>query len=425
MQVDLNRLLNRRHEAFFQSTDERLLMYGGTNAGKSFSAVDKLLVQMITQRRTIRALVVRKSMPSLKKSCLYIIRRRLSEYGLAYDFNANDMVLTTPDLRNSQFVFVSINNYSEIDKVKSITDIDFVWMEEANELMADAAFECFRRLRGGQSPWVQAIMTFNPFSTNSWVYNNYFEHADVFPSKHLRMTIDDNPWAKPEEIAMLDALKDQNESLYRVYRLGEWGVLEGAIYSWAVVDDIPEGTKIVDTWYGHDFGFAQPAATVRIRLADNGDVYLQQVLYASGLTTPAQIAILKDAGVGRDLIYADNADPGRIEEMRLAGLSVLPAEKGVEDGISYVQGLPSVFVLADSVDMIKEMQGYCRQRDKNGRWLDKPVKFMDHLMDATRYGLFSHRHNIRSVSVVKEAIKPKPAPWYAPQTTVTRKAMAI
>lgn len=424
MQVDLNRLLNRNHKEFFQSTAETVLLYGGANAGKSFSVVDKFIVQMILQRRKLRVLVVRKSMPSLKRTCLYIIQRRLGEFGIAYKYHSIDMVITIPDLCDSQFIFVSVNNIYEIEKIKSITDIDFIWLEEGTELMVEAADQAVLRLRGGKSSWAQLVLSFNPSLMTSWVYSRHFE--DRTDAHIIKVTVDDNPWASPEELARLNALKHQNYNLYKVYRLGEWGTLEGYIYSWPIIDAIPEGERIVDTWYAHDWGYAKPCATVKFMMSGEGNIYLQQVLYAAGLITPMQIKELKTAGVGRDIIYADDADPGRIEEARLGGLVVLPAEKAVEDGISYVQGLPNVFLLSDSVDMEKEMKSYCLMKDKNGNFIEgKPVKFRDHLMDAARYGLFSHRHNIRSVSVVKEAIKPKPAPWYAPQTTVTRKAMAI
>jgi len=44
----------------------------------------------------------------------------------------------------------------------------------------------------------------------------------------------------------------------------------------------------------------------------------------------------------------------------------------------------------DSVNLIKEFQGYKWKEDKNGNILDEPVKFNDHALDAVRYGIFTH-----------------------------------
>ena len=47
MIVNLNKYLNLNHMELFQSTDPELVVYGGANAGKTYSIADKLLFQNI------------------------------------------------------------------------------------------------------------------------------------------------------------------------------------------------------------------------------------------------------------------------------------------------------------------------------------------------------------------------------------------
>ena len=50
MLINLNPHLNSSHMELFQATDPELVVYGGANAGKSYSIADKLLCQTIWQK---------------------------------------------------------------------------------------------------------------------------------------------------------------------------------------------------------------------------------------------------------------------------------------------------------------------------------------------------------------------------------------
>jgi len=89
------------------------------------------------------------------------------------------------------------------------------------------------------------------------------------------------------------------------------------------------------------------------------------------------------------IIYADSAEPARIEEISRAGYNIQPAEKNVKDGIDF--GKSSLFYTkTDNEDLNKERQSYRWRENKNGEILDEPEKFDDHLMDAKRYAVYTH-----------------------------------
>ena len=69
---------------------------------------------------------------------------------------------------------MSINNAKDIEKVKSVTNVDMIWIEEAHEVIEDAYEELKRRLRGGKGGLSQIICSFNPVGITSWLYDRFF-----------------------------------------------------------------------------------------------------------------------------------------------------------------------------------------------------------------------------------------------------------
>jgi phage terminase large subunit len=88
-------------------------------------------------------------------------------------------------------------------------------------------------------------------------------------------------------------------------------------------------------------------------------------------------------------IYADSAEPDRIEEIKRAGFNILPADKSVKDGIDLMKRL-QLKISKSSSNIIKEIRAYSWKKDKDKNVLDEPVKFKDHAMDAIRYAVFTH-----------------------------------
>ena len=89
-----------------------------------------------------------------------------------------------------------------------------------------------------------------------------------------------------------------------------------------------------------------------------------------------------------DEIFCDAAEPKTIEELIRCGLNAKPANKDVREGIRKVKSLP-FYVTLDSVNFIKELKNYKWKTDKNGKKLDEPVKFMDHICDSARYAIYT------------------------------------
>lgn len=380
--MNLNKYLNPHHTHFFQNIARVLLFYGGANAGKSYSAVHKIILRCCLEKG-LNILILRNTLPSVKKTCLRLMEQELQKFGVPYTINRSDLIMK---INGNTIFFLSVNTFTDIDKLRSFTDIDMIWIEEADLLLEDAFDQLNLRMRGGVGKYVQLLLTFNPVSTVSWVYHKLFvnQYPDV---EKIKVNIDHNPYATEQEFKVLDNLKDQNYNKYKVYRLGEFGELMGTIYTnYSIVSDLPSEPD--ETFYGVDFGYNNQSAVVKIMIKDQ-QIYVQELLYETHLTNTDLIAKMEQLHIGRDLVYPDCAEPDRIEELRRAGFRCIEADKSVSDGIDFCQS-QHFFVYEESINLISEAQSYVWAVDKDNKPLDIPVKYKDHLLDAMRYGMYTH-----------------------------------
>lgn len=92
-------------------------------------------------------------------------------------------------------------------------------------------------------------------------------------------------------------------------------------------------------------------------------------------------------------VVADSAEPKSIDELKLYGLAVLPAQKGpgsLTQGIQYVQD-QQISVTKRSINLIKEYRNYLWMTDKEGKIINVPEGGLDHALDAVRYALETFR----------------------------------
>ncbi len=354
---------------------EILLLYGGAGSGKSYSTAIWLLEKALKERNK-RFLITRKTLPSLKVSCLQLFRELLSKYNLSYEFNKSELEMV---INTNQILFKSLDN---ADKIKS-AEFNYIWAEEATELTHQDYLQLRLRLRRKNDLSNQIITTFNPIDQFHWLKTKVLDREKVssFQSNYKM-----NPFLSREYIEQLEGLAEVDENYYRIYALGEWGVLKNLIYSnWDVVDRIPEDYDEIVC--GLDFGYVHPTALIEVRIKEN-EAWARELIYQSHLTNNDLIENMKGKVDKGTPIYADSAEPQRIQEIYRAGFNIYPAEKSVSFGINRVKQY-KIHALSDSVNLIKELRSYKWREDKEGKILEEPVKFNDHAMDAMRYALVS------------------------------------
>ena len=365
---------------WLNQTDKRInLLVGGAGSSKSYSVAQWIIKKAYSEPNK-RFLITRKTLPSLRITAYKLIIDLLNEYNLDYNHNRSELTITTP--LGSELLFKSLD---EPEKIKS-AEFNYVWVEEATEITLEDFRQINLRLRRKNELQNQIFLTCNPISRLNWVYMELVEKKRDDTAVNVS-TYKNNPFLDKEYITQIEDLINQDLNYYKIYCLGEWGVLIDTIYSnYVTVDKLPDNPD--ETIYGLDFGFNNPSSFIKICTKDQIH-YVHELLYETHLTNQQLIERLKTFDIGYSPIYADNAEPARIEEICQAGFLCLPAEKEVKDGIDYVKR-HKLHITKDSVNVLKEIGGYTYRKDKDNHILEEPVKFNDHTMDAIRYALYTH-----------------------------------
>lgn len=347
---------------------------GGTSSGKTFAILQTLYLMGLQEKLHISVCAV--TLPHLKKGAIKDFISILNQLAI-YDeaqHNLSDHKYTVRET-GSVIEFFSLDNPGKARGPRR----DILFINECNLI----PFETFTQLnlRTGKKVFID----YNPADEFHWIYEQLLNGRDDVT--FIQSTYLDNPFLADEIKREIERLRGIDENLWKIYGLGERGQLRGIIYpNWQTCDTLPEGGEVL---YGLDFGYNNPTALVQVVIKDR-EVYVQEVVYESHLTNNDLIERLKMLVPNRSAtIYADAAEPQRIQEIYRAGFNIKAADKEVKKGIDVVKTFP-VFVTKNSINIQKERNSYKWKVDIQERTLDEPVKFNDHAMDAIRYAIHTH-----------------------------------
>lgn len=341
-------------------------------------------------------MVARKTLPSLRITAYQLIKDTLSAWKIKYDENKTARII---QVGPNQVYFSGLD---DPEKIKS-AEFNYVWIEEATDVKKEDFLQVNLRTRRRNADGPNQIyLSFNPIDAHHWLITDIVEGPRKDNTIIHHSTYLDNPYLPQDYVDELESLQERDENFYRIYTLGQPGVLKGLIYQnydvipWPAKAGHP--TRDADMM-GLDFGFNNKMALITIRYIE-GEFYLKELFYESEKTTQDLIAWMKKHLHNKNIpIYADAAEPDRIEEIRRAGFNVWPARKEVVPGIDHVKA-QILHISSDSPNTIKEFRNYKWREDKDGNTLDEPVKFMDHaclvpgtrITTATGYNMIENIH---------------------------------
>ena len=360
--------------------DHIFLLHNWIPTHNSYFTAQKIIYRCMIEKQH-KFLIIRKTAPSLRVSCVDLMLSILRNMGLTYEWQRADFTIQIGN--HSKIIFKGLD---DPDKLKSIEGITSIWIEEAPELSYDDFQQLDLRLRGKTKNYKQMIFTFNPISTFSWIYKQFFlkEHAS---SKIIHCSYKDNSFLDLEYINKLEQLADEDKYFYTVYALGEWGRLDNLIFTNFKVDTWDKYHLIYDELIaGIDFGFNNPCCFLLIGIKDKV-IYVIDEIYKAGIINKDFITFVNELlsrwylnqGIlkNRIICYADSAESDRIQEFRLNGFLIREANKDVLQGINSVKK-HKIVIHSTVHNCIKEISTYRWRTDKNGMCLDIPVKEDDH-----------------------------------------------
>jgi phage terminase large subunit len=348
------------------------ILQGGTRSGKSYSALQWILVKALSEPNMVFS-IVRKSFPSMRVSIMRDWVGILKDLQI-WDENrwsATEHIYTFDN--GSMVEFMSIDS-SEKRKGSAR---DYLFVDEANELSREDWFQLFIRTRK------KSIIAYNPsFGTNNYIFTEIQTHpeADLYIS-----TFRDNPYLEKQLVEEIERLKEINPEYYKIYGMGMPGNNIGTIFSINLIEEVPENAEFVA--FGLDYGFTvDPTSLVAIWKRDK-DLYIEELIYEKGMVTSDIAQRLVDLEVGREEIWADSAEPRLNEELYRLGFNVKGVRKGKDSiklGIDLMMQYRLV-VTKRSKNIVKEFGEYVWMVDKNGNFENIPVDYSNHAIDAIRY----------------------------------------
>src|SRR5690606_368538 len=328
---------------------------GGTSAGKTFGIIP-ILIDRATKKSGLEISIVSESIPHLRRGALKDFEKIMRTTGRWFEDRFNRTLLKYTFANGSYIEFFSAD---QSDKLRGARR-NILYINECNNV----TFEAYQQLsiRTSDEIWLD----FNP-SNEFWAHTELKNDPDC---EWLTLTYKDNEALPKAIVKEIEKAREKAKTStywanwWKVYGLGELGVLDGVIFNnWKIIDEIPQEAKYVKS--GMDFGFTNDPTTLIDKYLYNGIPIYDEVLYQTGMIN-SEIAKVAKQDFKR-IIVADSAEPKSIKELQNYGLIVKGAEKGKDSinfGIQAIQQYEVFYVTKRSVNLIDELRKYSWDKDK-------------------------------------------------------------
>lgn len=349
---------------------------GGARSGKTVAECQLFaLLSMYDKTPTITS-IVSESLPHLKRGIIRDFRDVGNDEGWWDDacWSKSECIYTFPST-GSIIEFFGADNPAKFRGPGRHR----LGINEANRVEWEAARQLILRTSG------LVIYDYNPSAP--------FWGTEILPQrdryKLVHSTYLDNQFLPDEIRRELEANKDTG-NWWNVYGLGLIGQVEGQIFDFKVVDDMPDPAGFIESW-GVDFGFTHDPTTAIRCLIHTGrrEIYADEMLWQTGMTNPQIAAALQSMNAVN--VWADSAEPKSIEEIKTFGFrDIQGSDKrvAVREQLQQLRAW-TIYVTRRSVHLIDEGRKYLFKQLPDGTFTNEPIDFFNHGIDALRYGCVS------------------------------------
>ena len=404
--------LNLKKEYFVPSFYPLLLDYsqrwqfycGSAGSGKSYSIAQKLIIRAC--REPIKILVCRRYATTLRNSCFALFKEVLGKWKLTpyVKIKETDMSITFPN--GSQIIMIGLDTE---EKLLSLQNVSCVWVEEAYEVEREKVEQLNLRMRG-QAANQQILLSWNPISKHSWLYDFTVENPPESSIFH-HSTYKDNPFLNAEYVAALDEMAIRNPAKYRVYGLGEWGVDTSGlvITNWKTeeFDAMELSSHGLEHRCGMDLGWIDKSAILdTLYDRENRTIYVFNEFYKSGCQPSELVAAIKEMNLAKSKIKVDSAEPRTIQYFRSEGINAEGATKGkdsVKAGLMFLQD-NLIIVHPKCQNLIMELENFSYLKSKiTGEYTEDTTHEFSHAIDGLRYA-YSDIYTNKKMKTLDKAI---------------------
>lgn len=366
-------------EANRNSPAKIVVNQGGTWSGKTYSIL-QVLASRAVETSDLAITVVGQDVPNLKSGPIKDMGRIIKSSPILQtqikNYNKSDRELI---FHNGSII--SFKSYDDEQDARS-GKRDYLFINEANGIN----YEIFRQLQ--KRTEIQTFLDYNP-SASFWVHEIIMNNPQVYPS--VDMFISDhthNPFISEDMHESIERLKFEDMELWKVYARGLTGKIDGLIFkNWFICTEIPNGAKLIAL--GLDFGFSNDETGCVEVYLQNGELWVNELMYKKGLTNPDISDELDESNVSKNVeIICDCAEPKSIEELKRLGWNTKESKKGadsVKNGIDILKRY-RINVTRRSINLRMELGKYIWKKErKTGKTINEPISTFNHLIDPLRY----------------------------------------
>ncbi len=401
---------------------KRLAFVGSVQVGKSYLGARLLIDQAFTNTNPDSDLLVSIS-PShvmgrvMRREFEKALREASSELYAAVMKTRKQSPIPTYTFPNGKVVeFHSVDNPDTIRGLRPA----FILCDEAAYYSEEAWDVIEGRTTQTAAP---IVLTTTPRGKRHWLYRKVFVKGappghphhnpeEYNPERYFVQvaTIFDNPYVSDEERnAKIDAYGGPDSLWARQELFGDFVDYEGLVYTsfdegkmTLPAKDMPSPWTYEFVSGGVDFGWTDPSVSLMVGLK-KGVWYVFHEIYKSQLEIDKFGAMINAQRANCRLmrLWADSADPGRIDHYSRAGLPMYPVQKPrIDQRIQYLNSLFAqnrIIISQDCTNLIHELTTYQwpHNRDKKSETQVKPIG-PDHALDALTYVLWSERNMLNS-----------------------------
>ena len=335
--------VNPHFEDFLFDWDYKFyFLVGGYGSSKSYHIALKIILKLLQEKRT--CLVVRDVYDTIRDSCFSLFTEICTDMNLERQvrFTNSPMQMRFPN--GSKILFRGLDKPG---KLKSINNISLVWIEECSEIKYAGFKELLGRLRH-PTLRLHMLLSTNPVSRSNWTYKHFFkvqglDDHELYKKRVIKKgniyyhhsVADDNLFLPTEYIDQLDDLENYDADLYRVARLGQFGVNGLLVLPQFEVqphEQVMQAVERIPCKYkrvGMDFGFESSYNAV-LRMAidhENKWLYIYWEYYRNHMTDDETADALSEFVETRERIKADSAEPKAIKYYQKRGFNMVATHK--------------------------------------------------------------------------------------------------
>lgn len=418
--MKITKEVNKRFENFITDWDyKQYLCFGGYGSSKSYHIGLKIILKLLKEKR--KALVVREVYGTIRDSCFDLFKEILDDLGLLADdgtrvsktkviAKGSPMELVFPN--GSRVLFKGLDNPQ---KLKSINGISLIWIEEAAEIKYEAYKELVGRLRDPFNT-LHIILSWNPIDESNWTFKHFFINRaedkvimnpeTVYKNRTVvkgntyyhHSVPEDNRFLPQSYIDELEDIKNYDIDLYRVAKLGRYGVNGEKVLPQLVRMEQTDVARQVESigsdfkFTGMDFGFEKSYNAV-VRMAvddDNKILYVYDEYYKNKMTDSETAVELAELGYKNEMITADNEDPKAIRYYVLTGFLMRPCKKYAGSRLSNTRKMKrfkQIIIGSNCENTWRELSNLTYKKDANGNVKYDEFNIDPHTFSAMWYGL--------------------------------------